>query len=145
MSDLELPHSSKPQRAAAVTAALKHRYYQNETIYSDIEQQLAAFERFSRMKPRTTQKLTRKVKDEPLSKTEELRTPGKSTGQKKKRQLKKQKESDIYLVERVVGKKVVGRRNMYLVKWEGYTSDQNTWEPQANLANVKHLIKEFNE
>ena len=34
---------------------------------------------------------------------------------------------------------------MYLVKWEGYRSDENTWEPQSNLKNVKHLIRKFNK
>jgi hypothetical protein len=58
---------------------------------------------------------------------------------KRKRPLR----DDVYLVEKVVAKKKVGRKVMYFVKWEGYTSADNTWEPTQNLANVRHLIKEF--
>lgn len=39
----------------------------------------------------------------------------------------------------------MGRRTIYQVKWEGYNSDQNTWEPLSNLRNVKHLVKEYND
>ena len=31
----------------------------------------------------------------------------------------------------------------YNIKWEGYTSDQNTWEPIHNLTNVQDMIDEF--
>ncbi len=53
---------------------------------------------------------------------------------------------DIYEVEKVVDK----RRNPqgkdeYLVKWVGYPSYQNTWEPLKNLKFVKDLVEEFEE
>ncbi len=32
---------------------------------------------------------------------------------------------------------------MYLVKWEGFEEKDATWEPLANLGNVKELIKDF--
>ena len=38
-------------------------------------------------------------------------------------------DDDIYTVERIVDKKKVCTKTHYLVKWEGYSSDQNTWEP----------------
>jgi hypothetical protein len=38
-------------------------------------------------------------------------------------------EQDIYTVEKIVDKKRVNQKTLYLVKWEGYSSDQNTWEP----------------
>ena len=63
---------------------------------------------------------------------------------KKKRVAKQQDKDDVYLVEKVVDKKQLGRKLMYFVKWEGYSSQDNTWEPTANLSNVKHLIKEYN-
>jgi hypothetical protein len=40
-------------------------------------------------------------------------------------------------------KKKEGRKNLYLVKWEGFEEKDATWEPLANLGNVKELIKEF--
>ena len=53
-------------------------------------------------------------------------------------------DDDIYTVERIVAKKKVGQKTQYLVKWEGYCSDQNTWEPLQNLKNVRDLLKKFN-
>ena len=53
-------------------------------------------------------------------------------------------DDDIYTVERIVDKKKVGQKTHYLVKWEGYNSDQNTWEPLQNLKNVRDLLKKFN-
>lgn len=40
-------------------------------------------------------------------------------------------------------KKKEGRKNLYLVKWEGFEEKDATWEPLSNLGNVKELIKEF--
>ena len=34
---------------------------------------------------------------------------------------------------------------MYLVKWKGYSSDQNTWEPEINLRTCREVIDEYNE
>jgi hypothetical protein len=31
------------------------------------------------------------------------------------------------------------------VKWEGYDSDVNTWEPTVNLGNVKDMVKRYND
>ena len=31
----------------------------------------------------------------------------------------------------------------YLVKWKGYPSKDNTWEPEGNLDNCKGAIKKF--
>mmetsp|Transcript_7970 Transcript_7970/g.13474 ORF Transcript_7970/g.13474 Transcript_7970/m.13474 type:complete len:567 (-) Transcript_7970:353-2053(-) len=40
---------------------------------------------------------------------------------------------DFYEVEAVVGQRKKKGRKEYLIKWKGYASDQNTWEPIANL------------
>ena len=61
-----------------------------------------------------------------------------------KKEARKKKE-DTYLVETIIDKKQVGKRVLYLVKWEGYPSDQNTWEPASNLKNVKDLLEKFNQ
>jgi hypothetical protein len=42
--------------------------------------------------------------------------------------------SDVeYEVEAVVGHRKKNGRKEYLIKWKGYSSDANTWEPEANL------------
>jgi hypothetical protein len=31
----------------------------------------------------------------------------------------------------------------YLVKWKGYPTADNTWEPEANLEHAAELLKEY--
>jgi hypothetical protein len=50
---------------------------------------------------------------------------------------------ESFIVERIVEKKKVKGGYKYLVKWEGYEENQNTWEPVENLTNVQHLVDEF--
>ncbi|CDW89607.1 UNKNOWN [Stylonychia lemnae] len=52
-------------------------------------------------------------------------------------------DESIFLVEKILQKKKEGKKVYYLVKWEGYGDDQNTWEPVCNLKNVKNLVHEF--
>ncbi len=52
-------------------------------------------------------------------------------------------DEDVYEVERILEKRLVGKRVQYLVKWEGYGVEQATWEPVSNLSNVKNIVKEF--
>jgi hypothetical protein len=50
---------------------------------------------------------------------------------------------DEYIVEKVVDKRIIGGEIEYLIKWEGYDSSENTWEPPENLDNIGNLIQEF--
>lgn len=55
---------------------------------------------------------------------------------------------ETYEVEAVVDSGVdeVTLEHIYLVKWVGYSSSQNTWEPRANLMlNCKELLTVFDE
>ena len=52
-------------------------------------------------------------------------------------------DEDVYEVEKILEKRLVGKRVQYLVKWEGYGIEQATWEPVSNLSNVKNIVKEF--
>jgi len=52
-------------------------------------------------------------------------------------------DSDIFNVERILGKRKNHGKIEYLVKWEGFSDDQNTWEPIKHLSNVSHLISEY--
>ena len=42
-------------------------------------------------------------------------------------------DSDVYKVESLLDKRKRGRRVEYLVKWEGYGNEHNTWEPESNI------------
>lgn len=52
-------------------------------------------------------------------------------------------QENYFIVEKILEKKKVGKKTTYLVKWEGYSEDQNTWEPVSNLRNVKDLLLQF--
>ena len=52
-------------------------------------------------------------------------------------------EEEYYTVEKILEKKKRGKRTTYLVKWEGYTENEATWEPASNLKNVKEMISAF--
>ncbi len=42
-------------------------------------------------------------------------------------------ETNVYAVEKIIAMKMTKGVNMFLVKWEGYNSDANTWEPKENI------------
>ena len=48
---------------------------------------------------------------------------------------------DEYEVERILAQD--GQR--YLIKWKGYPTSENTWEPVENLTNCQHLLKDFRQ
>ena len=52
-----------------------------------------------------------------------------------------------YEVERILDKRTRKRgrssSDEYLVKWQGYGHENNTWEPLANLTNCVALVREF--
>ena len=39
----------------------------------------------------------------------------------------------------------VGRTTYYLVKWKGYSVEENTWEPKSHLSHAKEALKEFHQ
>jgi transposase InsO family protein len=55
----------------------------------------------------------------------------------------KEKNSEEYEVEKVIDKKDEEGEKYYLVKWKGYDSSANTWEPLKNLIHCRERIKEF--
>ena len=48
-----------------------------------------------------------------------------------------------YLVEEVINSRMFRRRLQYLVKWEGYNVEHNTWEYAESLDNAQDAIAEF--
>lgn len=43
---------------------------------------------------------------------------------------------DEYYVEKVLNSKYVGKKLMLLVKWKGYTRENNTWEPEDSVGDT---------
>ncbi|XP_046678453.1 uncharacterized protein LOC124366156 isoform X15 [Homalodisca vitripennis] len=59
----------------------------------------------------------------------------------------KQPEEEEFVVEKIVSRRynIKKKHFEYLLKWEGYPSEQNTWEPAENLGTCQHLLKAFEE
>ena len=47
----------------------------------------------------------------------------------------------VYQAERIVAKKMPNGKPLFMVKWQGYCSSENTWEPKPHLP--KELIQAF--
>ncbi|GBP22389.1 Chromo domain protein LHP1 [Eumeta japonica] len=54
-------------------------------------------------------------------------------------------EAGEYVVEKILAKRFNPRRKQYeyLLKWQGYPHEQNTWEPVENMETCKHLLEAF--
>jgi Chromo (CHRromatin Organisation MOdifier) domain len=48
-----------------------------------------------------------------------------------------------YEVETIIQHRRKGNRNEFLIKWKGYGSNENTWEPEANLSNSEEILEEY--
>ncbi len=48
-------------------------------------------------------------------------------------------------VESILGKRRLGHSVQYLVKWKGYSLEENTWEPLENLTHADEAIQEFEQ
>jgi len=50
-----------------------------------------------------------------------------------------------FMVERILDRKFDEAKNIYfyLIKWQGYSDQDNTWEPEENLADCPELLADF--
>ena len=48
-----------------------------------------------------------------------------------------------YIVEEILDSRLHRNKLQYLVKWEGYTDENNSWEPEANCRNAPNAIRDF--
>ena len=53
---------------------------------------------------------------------------------------------DLYKVEKIINKKQgsTNQQWLYLIKWEGYDTDESTWEPEENLCYIPKVLEDFN-
>ncbi|KAI1899750.1 hypothetical protein AGOR_G00064970 [Albula goreensis] len=49
-------------------------------------------------------------------------------------------EDDVYEVERIIDMRMEKGKVMYRVRWKNYTSDDDTWEPEAHLADCREVL-----
>ena len=75
-------------------------------------------------------------KDEQISKTENDKIIAKKV---QKRSLKK-----VYNMEEILEKRINNEKAEYLISWEGYGPEENSWEPESNIY-CPVMLKEFEE
>ncbi|KAK2585222.1 hypothetical protein KPH14_009926 [Odynerus spinipes] len=53
--------------------------------------------------------------------------------------------NEEYVVEKILAKRFNPKKRCseYLLKWEGYSHESNTWEPAESVAACKYLLEEF--
>ena len=48
-------------------------------------------------------------------------------------------------VEKIITRRMDGKKCLYLIKWEGYPITDFTWEPISHLSNIIDMVQEFEE
>ncbi|XP_029113704.1 M-phase phosphoprotein 8 isoform X3 [Scleropages formosus] len=52
-------------------------------------------------------------------------------------------EGDVYEVEKIIDMRVQKGEVQYRVRWKNYTSDEDTWEPEAHLEDCREVLLAF--
>jgi len=52
-------------------------------------------------------------------------------------------EEEEYEVEKILSSRKRGNNYKYLIKWKGYPTSDNSWEPEENLANAAEKLNEY--
>ena len=50
---------------------------------------------------------------------------------------------DIYTVEKLLNHRGPPSDRFFLIKWKGFPSSENTWEPEKNLLTCQGLLKKY--
>jgi len=48
-------------------------------------------------------------------------------------------------VEQILNKRRVWEKDKFLVRWKGFTAEEDTWKSRENLENVQDLLREFEQ
>ena len=51
----------------------------------------------------------------------------------------------LYNIEKIITRKIFKGKKLYLIKWEGYSLNNCTWEPLFHLKTVYDMVIEFEE
>jgi hypothetical protein len=88
---------------------------------------------------------TSKKKQKTIQKGNAGKNNLKSNGKRHKRTAGVKKDP-VFNVEKIVNKRTHGRMTLYLIKWRGFDSNQNTWEPENKLIEdgLKFAIDNYN-
>ncbi|KAF8563091.1 hypothetical protein P879_11054 [Paragonimus westermani] len=54
-----------------------------------------------------------------------------------------QHSDSMYLVEDIIGEKVIRGQKYYKVRWQGFPPESDSWEPEGNLTSVVDIIHSF--
>lgn len=64
---------------------------------------------------------------------------------KEKKQKPKDGQKGLFEVEQIRGLRPGKKCREFFVKWKGYDSEENTWEPEYNLTECQELISQYFE
>jgi len=53
------------------------------------------------------------------------------------------KGQEEFKIEKILNKRTIRGKEKFLVRWKGYTAEEDTWENRENLENTKELVEEF--
>lgn len=53
------------------------------------------------------------------------------------------RSEEYYVVEKILDMKMQGGKKMYLIKWLNWDVKTCTWEEEASICHLKHLIRDY--
>ena len=54
-----------------------------------------------------------------------------------------ERKSEEFVVDKILGQRKKGRVNEYLIRWKGFGSEDDTWEPTSNLQHAKKALAQW--